>query len=387
MKRLITELKSRLIYKFGVIYIAVAWLLTQVIVDLEEPLGLPEWVDTLVITLLALGLPIGLVFAWMHDRAAAAGGRAVQAARHGEVPSGTAATSGAAAPGAAASALAAPVPAPRALRGEIKFCTTPDGYRLAYSRFGSGPPLLRTGNWVSHLDVEWDSPIHSPMLRDLPRSFELVIYDGRGTGLADRNVDEFSLDTMVTDMETVADTNALGRFGILAYSQSCAVAIAYAVRHPDRVTRMVLYGGFAHNFRTAEEVDAIATLFAQSWGKSNPATRQIFTSALYPESTKEEFDAFNELQREAMSPATASRLFRACHAIDVRELAKQVTVPTLVLHSRNEPGVPVECGREIAALIPGARFVPLDSCNHLVLEREPAYRQFIDETVAFVRGG
>ena len=114
MKRLITELKSRLIYKFGVIYIAVAWLLTQVIVDLEEPLGLPEWVDTLVITLLALGLPIGLVFAWMHDRAAAAGGRAVQAARHGEVPSGTAATSGAAAPGAAASALAAPVPAPRA---------------------------------------------------------------------------------------------------------------------------------------------------------------------------------------------------------------------------------------------------------------------------------
>jgi pimeloyl-ACP methyl ester carboxylesterase len=128
---------------------------------------------------------------------------------------------------------------------------------------------------------------------------------------------------------------------------------AYAVRHPERVSRMVFYGGFAHNFRTAQEIDAIATLFAQSWGKANPA----------------------------------ARLFRACHAIDVRELAKQVAVPTLVMHSRNEPGVPVECGREIASLIPGARFVPLDSQNHLVLEREPAYRQFIDETVAFVRGG
>ena len=352
MKRLIDELKNRLIYKFGVIYLAVAWLLTQIVVDLEEPLGLPGWMDTLVITLLAVGFPIGLLFAWLHDRA-----------------------------GAAASA-----PASRSFRGEIKFCTTPDGCRLAYSRLGSGPPLLRTGNWVSHLDAEWDSPLHRPMLRDLSRAFDLVIYDGRGTGLADRNVDEFSLDTMVTDMETVADTNALERFGILAYSQSCAVAIAYAVRHPERVTRMVLYGGFAHNFRTPEEVDAIATLFAQSWGTANPATRQIFTAALYPDSKKEEFDAFNELQRQAMTPATASRLFRACHAIDVRELAKQVSVPTLVMHSRDEPGVPVEYGREIAALIPGARFVPLDSCNHLVLEREPAYRQFIDETVAFVRG-
>jgi len=372
MKRLVTELRTRQIYKFGVIYLAVAWLLIQVIVNVETPLRLPGWMDTLVITLLALGFPIALLFAWLHDRSAAAR-TAERAAVSADVP-----TTG---------ARPALPKAAKQLRGEIKFCTTPGGHRLAYSRFGSGPPLLRTGNWVSHLDAEWDSPLNAPMLRDFSREFDLVIYDGRGTGLADRNVTEFSLDTMVEDMEVVADANRLERFGILAYSQSCAVAIAYAVRHPERVSRMVLYGGFAHNFRTAEEVDAIATLFAQSWGKANPATRQIFTASLFPDSSKEEFDAFNELQREAIAPETASRLFRACHAIDVRELAKRVTVPTLVMHSRNEPGVPVECGREIASLIPGARFVPLDSQNHLVLEREPAYRRFIDETVAFVRGG
>ena len=135
-----------------------------------------------------------------------------------------------------------------------------------------------------------------------------------------------------------------------------------------------------------EEVDALATLFRQSWGQDNPATRQIFTTALIPEATKEEFEAFNDLQREAISPDTASRLFRAVHSIDVREQARQLTVPTLVMHSRHEPGVPPECGREAAALIPNSRFVMLESRNHLLLEREPAYRQYIDETVKFIKG-
>jgi pimeloyl-ACP methyl ester carboxylesterase len=148
---------------------------------------------------------------------------------------------------------------------------------------------------------------------------------------------------------------------------------------------MVLYGGFLHNFRTEEEIDAMATLFAQTWGQTNPATRQLFTSVLFPDATKEEFEGFNELQREAIEPEMAARLFRAGHSIDVRELAEQVSVPTLVMHSRNEPGVPLECSREAAALIPNARFLVLDSRNHLVLEREPAYRQFIEETSAFIR--
>lgn len=275
----------------------------------------------------------------------------------------------------------------RVVRGDIRFCTTADGYRLAYSRLGRGRPLIRTGNWVSHIEAEWDSPTHSPLLRDLSHEFDLVIYDSRGTGLSDRNVSEFSLETMVADMGAVADANRLDKFSILAYSQSCAVAVIYAVRNPGRVSRMVLYGGFLHNFRTETEIDAMANLFRESWGQSNPATRQLFTTALFPDSTREEFEGFNELQRHAVSPEMASRLFKACHSFDVRELAKRVTVPTLVMHSRYEPGVPAECSREMASLIPGARLVMLDSKNHLVLEREPAYREFIDETVAFVNAG
>jgi len=368
MKQFVAELKRRQIYKFGLIYLAVAWLLIQVAVNVEGPLSLPAWLDTLVITLLALGFPLILILAWLREPASDA------AARTSDDSAETSAGS---------RASRAP-----SVRGEIRFCTTPDGYRLAYSRFGKGPTsVLRTGNWVSHLEVEWDSPMHQPFLRDLSNEFELVVYDGRGTGLSDRHASDFSLDSMVEDMEAVADANALEKFAIVAYSQSCAVAVAYAVRHPERVSRMVLYGGFLHNFRTAAEIDAMATLFSQTWGQANPATRQLFTSVLFPDATKEEFEGFNELQREAISPETAARLFKACHAIDVRELAKQVSVPTLVMHSRYEPGVPLECSREAAALIPGARFVMLDSRNHLVLEREPAYRQFIDETIGFIKAG
>jgi pimeloyl-ACP methyl ester carboxylesterase len=369
MKRLIAKLKRRQIYKFGLIYLGAAWLLIQVAVNVEEPLNLPSWLDTLVITLLALGFPLVLILAWLRDPAAVSSGAP---------PAGGSSETSA----AAARTRATPV------RGEIRFCTTPSGCRLAFSRLGQGaPPVLRTGNWVSHLEVEWESPVHQPFLRDLSREFELVVYDGRGTGLSDRQVTEFSLDTMVEDMEAVADVNALEEFAIVAYSQSCAVAVAYAVRHPQRVSRMVLYGGFLHNFRTETEIDAMAALFAETWGQANPATRQLFTTVLFPDATKEEFEAFNELQREAVSPDTAARLFRAGHSIDVRDLATQVSVPTLVMHSRFEPGVPLECSRETAALIPGARLVILDSRNHLVLEREPAYRQFIDETIGFIKGG
>lgn len=382
MKRLITGLKRRQIYKFGVIYLAVAWLLIQIVVNVEEPLSLPGWMDTLVITLLGLGFPVGLLFAWTRETSArsAAAAEAAPARDH--------AGRQGIAPGALPrlpDAASTDGDEARVFRGDIRFCMTPGGHRLAWSRLGAGPPLLRTGNWVSHLEIEWTSPVHRPMLRDLASEFDLVLYDGRGTGLSDRDVSEFSLDTMVEDMETVADANHLDKFSIVAYSQSCAVAVAYAVRHPERVSRMLLYGGFLHNFRTAAEIDAMATLFAETWGQSNPATRQLFTTVLFPDSKKDEFEGFNELQREAISPETAALLFRACHAIDVRELAAQVTSPTLVVHSRYEAGVPLECSREAAALIPNARLVILDSRNHLVLEREPAYRQLIDETVAFFK--
>ena len=249
---------------------------------------------------------------------------------------------------------------------------------------GTGHPVVRTGNWLSHLELEWSNPIFHPLLRDLSAKYRLITYDGRGTGLSDREVQDFSLDTMVEDMEAVVDAIDLEKFSVVAYSQSCMVSVAYAVKHPERVANMVFFGGFARNFRTPEEVEAIATLFAQSWGQANPATPQIFTAAVLPDATMEEFEAFNELQRRSASPANASRLFKTIHGFDVRELAKKITVPTLVMHSRDEPGVPIEYGRELASLIPGARFISLDSRNHMLLEREPAYKRFLDETFTFI---
>jgi pimeloyl-ACP methyl ester carboxylesterase len=226
-----------------------------------------------------------------------------------------------------------------------------------------------------------------PFVRDLSTRFEVVSYDGRGTGLSDREVPEFSLETMVEDMETVADANGLERFALLAFSQSASVAIAYAVRHPERVSHLVFYGAFACSFLAPEEVDAMATLFRKNWGQPNAATRQLFTTALFPDATSEEIDAFNELQRLGISPDSAARLFTACHAIDVREEAKQVEAPALVVHARGEHGVPVESSRVIASLIPNSRFLTLDSSNHIALKREPAYAQFLDETVAFLKSG
>jgi pimeloyl-ACP methyl ester carboxylesterase len=372
MRQLLAELRRRPIYKFGAIYLALAWLLAQVAINIESPLRLPDWTDTFVIILLAIGFPVVLLLAWTHES------KPTQEAR----TPGTAPGEVAVGPGKTGDRTRA-----NTVRGDIRFCTTASGYRLAYSRVGQGSPVLKTGNWVSHLELEWDDLIFGPMLRDLSAAFELITYDGRGTGLSDREVSEFSLETMVEDMETVADVNRLDRFSIFAYSQSCAVAIAYAVRHPDRVARLVLYGGFAHNFRSPEEIDAIATLFLHNWGQDNAATRQIFTSALFPDATKEEFDSFNQLQMQSLSPESAARLFRSCHAIDVREEAKQVSAPTLVLHSRDEPGVPVECGREIASLIPDARFVSLNSRNHVLLEREPAYREWLNQTISFINEG
>lgn len=400
MKAILEHIRHRQVYKVGAIYLALAWLLMQVTVSIEAPLNLPPWADTLVIVILAVGFPVALLLAWAgEDRRGDSPatmdttGPAMAQTDASRAASAVVGSAGSDAdpPGpvrpdrlGASSAPSAGAAAGSARRGEIRFCTTPGGYRLAYARAGAGIPLVRTGNWVSHTELDWELSMYGHVLRDLSARFDLVTYDGRGTGLSDRDVEHFSLETMVEDMETVVDACGLEKFAILAFSQSCAVSVAYAAKHPERVSHMVLVGGFIRNFRTPEAIDAMATLFEQSWGQANPGTRQIFTTALFPDADKRVIDDFNEIQRLSVSPQGAARLFRAVHAIDVREQAKQLTVPTLVMHSRDEEGVPLEYGREIASSIPNARFVALNSRNHIILEHEPAYRQFFDETVRFV---
>jgi len=204
-------------------------------------------------------------------------------------------------------------------------------------------------------------------------------------------VDDLSFEAFVQDLETVVDAAGLDRFALLGVSQGCAVSIAYGVRHPERVTRLVLYGGFAQGAakraRSAaerEQFAAVLTLVRLGWGQENPAFRQIFTSQFVPDGAKEQIDWWNEMQRVSASPENAARFIAAVGDIDVTDLLAKVTVPTLVLHARDEARVPFDAGRRMAAGIPGARFVPLQSRNHLILEDEPAYGRFLEEIRSFV---
>jgi DNA-binding winged helix-turn-helix (wHTH) protein/pimeloyl-ACP methyl ester carboxylesterase len=277
------------------------------------------------------------------------------------------------------------------LRQSVKFCTAPDGVRIAYATVGNGPPLVKTGHWLTHLEFDWTSPIWRPQLRVLSASHRLIRYDSRGNGLSDWNVDDFSLDARVADLEAVVDAAGLDRFPLFGVSQGCATSIVYAIRHPDRVSHLVLYGGFARGRRrrgSDQEVrssDAVLTLMLQGWGQDNPAFRQLFTSLFIPGGTMEQMQWFNDLQRVTASPENAVRLRRASDDTDIVPLLGQVRTPTLVLHCRDDAVQPFEEGRMLAAGIPGARFVPLEGRNHVILEGDPGWQRFFDEILGFIR--
>ena len=274
-------------------------------------------------------------------------------------------------------------------RQEVRFARTSDAVRLAYAISGHGPPLMKTGNWLSHLEYDWESPVWNHFLHELSRDHTLIRYDPRGTGLSDRDVAELSLDAWVADLETVADAVGLKTFPLLGYSQGCAISIAYAARHPERVSHLVLYGGFAlgASKRSPQEADkrkATTTLVRLEWGSNSPALRQFFTTEFMPDATKEQADSFNELQRRTTSPECAERYFLATGEFDVTELLSKVRAPTLVMHSRGDLRVPFETGRQMAAGIPGAAFVPLQGNNHILLEQNQSTRQFFDELRRFL---
>ena len=280
-------------------------------------------------------------------------------------------------------------PAPR-YEQEIQFCTTGNGVQLAYSRMGGGPPLVKTGNWMTHLEFDFETPIWRHLYRELSRDHTLIRYDARGNGLSDRDVGEISFETFVSDLEAVVDAAGLDRFALFGISQGCAVSVAYAVRHPERVTRLVLLGGFVLGTMKRgsavekEQAVAMLTLIRLGWGQENPAFRQLFTSQFIPGATKEQADWFNELQLISMSPDEAVRYRIATGDFDVSALLAQVSVPTLVMHARDDAVVPFDQGRRLAAGIPGARFVPLASRNHLILEDEPAFPRFLEEMRGFL---
>jgi len=274
---------------------------------------------------------------------------------------------------------------------DIRFCTAPDGVRIAYATSGQGPPIVKTANWLNHLEHDWLNPVWGHMVRDLTRDHTLVRYDQRGNGLSDWEVEDMSFESWVGDLEVVVDAAGLDQFALLGISQGCAVSIAYAVRHPERVTHLVLHGGYAKGARidappeVIQKHEATLTLMREGWTQDNPAFRQMFTSMLIPDATNEQADWFNELTRVSTSPEIAVRLFDEFSHIDVRALLPRVQTPTLISHSRNDARIPFEIGRELAASIPNARFLPLESRNHLILEQEKAWPRFISEVTDFLR--
>ncbi len=272
---------------------------------------------------------------------------------------------------------------------QVRFCAAPDGVRIAFATHGDGPALVRVATWLTHL--EYDRQIYRHWLTELTAGHTLVRYDLRGMGLSDRDARDFSLDARVADLAAVVDAVGLERFALLGLSGGGPIAVAYAVRHPARVSHLVLYGtyarGRARRRRSAadqEEDRLLVALTRVGWGRSNPAFRQVFTTLFMPDASPAEVAAFDELQRVSASPDSAVRLREASYALDVSQLARQVAVPTLVMHVRNDAVAPFEEGRRLAGLIPNARFTPLPGRNHIVLgPGDPAWSEFVAETLRF----
>lgn len=265
----------------------------------------------------------------------------------------------------------------------IRFATSRDGVRIAYAATGAGPPLVKAANWLSHIELDAGSPVWRHWLNDLSAQHRFVRYDERGCGLSDRAPRDLSFDSWLMDLETIVDALDLPRFALMGVSQGGAVAMAYAARHPERVSHLVLYGAYGRgrlvrdpSDAAREEAELMQKLVRLGWGRENEAFRALFTAQFIPGGTLEQLRCFNELQRLSVTPDDAGRFLDEFNRLDVTDLAPQVRCPTLVLHARDDQRVPFSEGRLLAGLIPGARFVPLDSSNHVLLD-EPAWATFM----------
>lgn len=263
--------------------------------------------------------------------------------------------------------------------------------RLAYATSGNGPPIVKTGNWFTHLEFEWQSPVWRHVLKGLSERRTLVRYDMRGTGLSDRGPATVSLESYVTDLATVIEAAGHARFPLLGISQGGAASIAYAVRHPERVSHLILFGAYARGTsrrsgagQGPEAVETYRRLIRDGWGSDDPAFRQVFSAQFMPDGTPEQLRWFSELERASSSAEFAEQSFLVNSSTDITDLLPQVRVPTLILHCRGDRRVPFDQGRELAAAIPDAKLVTLESNNHLFLAHEPAADMFFRELAQFL---
>ena len=251
--------------------------------------------------------------------------------------------------------------------------------------------MVRTTNWMSHLERDWGSPVWTHWFDVLSRGRTLIRYDARGTGLSDRDVSELTLDGWVRDLEAVVDSLDLETFSLIGFCQGGPTAIAYAARHPERVDRLVLCNSYARGAMTpgASPLDegkarALGAMIQAGWEADAEAFRNVFANLMLPSATREQQHWLADLQRDTVSAHTAERIWRAIHHLDVRDEARQLDMPTLVLHVSGNPMVPFESGRQLASLIPDSQFIPLEGDNHVVMEEDPCWGSLVEELDAFL---
>ena len=278
------------------------------------------------------------------------------------------------------------------MKQQIQYCTTSDGVRIAYAATGEGTPVIRTSHWLTHLEHDFTSPVWKHVMLALARHHRLVRYDPRGEGLSQRECADVGFDAWMKDLEAVVEATNFPRFALFGCSQGAATAIAYAVKHPDRVSHLILYGGFARGHlkragapeAAQRGIELAKALIREGWGTRHAAHRQWFTSAFLPEGSADQYRWFNRLQQVSASPDIAARHLEATAALDVSALLEKVRTPTLVLHCRDDGVAPFELGTELAASIPGARLVPLAGENHLFLADSAAHRDFVHAVYDFL---
>jgi class 3 adenylate cyclase/pimeloyl-ACP methyl ester carboxylesterase len=277
------------------------------------------------------------------------------------------------------------------IQQNIRYCAAEDGVRLAYAIAGTGPKLVKAANWLNHLEYDWETPLFRQVFSRLASNFQLLRYDARGNGLSEWDVEHISFDTWISDLHTIIEASGFERFPLFGMSQGCSVAIAYALQHPERVSCLILYGGFAlGRFKRAksqselETVGAMLTFIKNGWGSDNPVARNLFTTQFMPGAPRQSIDAFNAIQRKATSAECAARYFETVGNLDIRQMLPNVRHPTLVLHCREDNAVPFQWGVELAGAIPGARFIGLPGRNHILQDGDPAIELLVAATKEFV---
>jgi pimeloyl-ACP methyl ester carboxylesterase/DNA-binding CsgD family transcriptional regulator len=277
------------------------------------------------------------------------------------------------------------------MRQQVRFCTGVGGARLAYAVCGEGPPLVLSASWLTHLEHQWRSLAWRPWLEHFSSRYTLIRYDSRGSGLSDREAPEISFDIWMRDFEAVLDAAGLEQFFLLGTCQGGPLAIAYAARHPDRVQRLVLYGSYARGLGKraempdqARKANVLLDMLGLGWGQDSHAYMQVWASLFQPGGSLEHLRSWSEQQRLSTSAETAARMFRTTFDIDVQDAARSIQCPTLVINPERDALVPLAEGRRLAGLIPDARFVTLDTNNHMLLPEEPAWQRLVSEVEAFL---